>query len=390
MKSQPEFQIGVNYWPARSAMRMWKEFDAGEVREDFARMAEFRLSPVRVFLLWEDFQPEPLRVSTKALDRLVKLCSDAADFRTGVWITLFTGHMSGANWLPGWTLSPDAQITADNPFFRIITDGAVVEGSAAGVVNPYENPDLRKAQKIQIREALSALQGHPALWGWDLGNGSSNVFRPANPDQGRSWLKEMTGEIKSKDNEHPVAFGLSRQDLEEDRGIGPADVARCCDLIAVDACPPYPGWVPDNLNAVFPLFLAEITSWLADWKPVWISGFGVATGSDTAAGEQAARCAAESLDLMRTHGLPGALWRGYSDYAPRLRGNAPFDTLPEEMSCGAFSSDGAPKEIAAVLAGADRKKGSAQPVRGWIDMGAEEYWRDPGAHLRRLFGRFAE
>ncbi len=317
-ESRPEFKTGVNYWPSRSAMRMWKEFDPGEVREDFARMSEYKLSPARVFLLWEDFQPEPLRVSTRALDRLVRVCSDAADFGTSIWVTLFAGHVSGANWLPDWVLSPDG----DETFFRIITGGAVVETFATGVVNPYENADLRKSQKMQIREVLAALQGHPAVWGWDLGNEPANVFRPAGPEQGSSWLREMAGEIRSKDDSRPVTFGLGRRDLEEDRGICPADVARSCDAIALDACPPYPDWVPAGSYSLFPTFLAEVTGWLAGWKPVWISRFGASTGGErrSEAEEQAARKASEILNAMRIHGVPGALWRSFADYAPRLQG----------------------------------------------------------------------
>ena len=30
------FILGVNYWPRRKAMYWWPDFDAGEVREEFA------------------------------------------------------------------------------------------------------------------------------------------------------------------------------------------------------------------------------------------------------------------------------------------------------------------------------------------------------------------
>ena len=30
------FLLGVNYWPRRKAMYWWAEFDAAEVREEFA------------------------------------------------------------------------------------------------------------------------------------------------------------------------------------------------------------------------------------------------------------------------------------------------------------------------------------------------------------------
>jgi endo-1,4-beta-mannosidase len=55
------FRLGINYWPIRRAMAMWKHLDPTETAEDFARIAEGGFDCVRVFLLWEDFQPEPAR-----------------------------------------------------------------------------------------------------------------------------------------------------------------------------------------------------------------------------------------------------------------------------------------------------------------------------------------
>ena len=57
------FVLGVNYQPRRQALYWWQDFDAGEVREDFALIRELGLTKVRVFLLWDDFQPTPERVS---------------------------------------------------------------------------------------------------------------------------------------------------------------------------------------------------------------------------------------------------------------------------------------------------------------------------------------
>jgi endo-1,4-beta-mannosidase len=53
------FVLGVNYWPRRKAMYWWSAFDAGEVRDEFALIRALGLSLVRIFLLWDDFQPAP-------------------------------------------------------------------------------------------------------------------------------------------------------------------------------------------------------------------------------------------------------------------------------------------------------------------------------------------
>ena len=101
--TQP-FTLGVNYWPRKKAMYWWSNFDAGEVREEFAVIKEIGLNVVRLFLLWDDFQPEPTSVAKDKLDNLVKVADIAAEYELGLDVTFFTGHMSGPNWSPRWLL----------------------------------------------------------------------------------------------------------------------------------------------------------------------------------------------------------------------------------------------------------------------------------------------
>ena len=97
--SQP-FTLGVNYWPRRKAMYWWNEFDEGEVREDFALIRELGLNVVRLFLLWDDFQPEPTGVSKTTLQNFIKVADLAVESNLSLDVTFFTGHMSGPNWCP--------------------------------------------------------------------------------------------------------------------------------------------------------------------------------------------------------------------------------------------------------------------------------------------------
>jgi len=60
-------------------MRWWQLFDEDEVNRDFARLRETGFDSVRIFLLWEDFQPAPHRVSEQALTRLVRVADAAQD-----------------------------------------------------------------------------------------------------------------------------------------------------------------------------------------------------------------------------------------------------------------------------------------------------------------------
>ncbi|MGZ5305687.1 MAG: hypothetical protein ACXWEG_03035 [Actinomycetota bacterium] len=138
-ETREPFRLGINYWPARTAMRWWTMFDEGETAEDFARIAAGGFDSVRIFLLWEAFQPDPDRVDIELLDRLVTV-ADAAE-RAGLAIvpTLFTGHMSGVDWIPTWALGG----TERDERFRVIARGRVVPD---GLRNWYTDLEILHAQ----------------------------------------------------------------------------------------------------------------------------------------------------------------------------------------------------------------------------------------------------
>jgi endo-1,4-beta-mannosidase len=102
------FVLGVNYWPRRKAMYWWSDFDAGEVREEFAIIASLGMTIVRLFLLWDDWQPSPDMVSTECLKNLTTVLDIAAEHGLKIDLTFFTGHMSGPNWSPRWLLDANA------------------------------------------------------------------------------------------------------------------------------------------------------------------------------------------------------------------------------------------------------------------------------------------
>ena len=94
------FRLGVNYWPSRTALGWWQDFDAAETARDLELMAGRGFDSVRFFLTWEVFQPAPDRVDVAMLDRLVTVADLAERAGIAIMPTLFTGHMSGLNLVP--------------------------------------------------------------------------------------------------------------------------------------------------------------------------------------------------------------------------------------------------------------------------------------------------
>src|SRR3981081_4317199 len=98
------FELGINYWPRRSAMYMWRELDIGEVRDEMAQIAGMGFDIVRVFTLAQDFLPEPLTVAVDMVANLVEVVRAAKDAGLRVVPTLVVINMSGKFWWPTWML----------------------------------------------------------------------------------------------------------------------------------------------------------------------------------------------------------------------------------------------------------------------------------------------
>jgi endo-1,4-beta-mannosidase len=251
-------------------MSWWSQFDLAEVAADFQRIGATGLDLVRVFLTWEDFQPSPERVDREMLERLVAVADLADEVGLALIPTLFTGHMSGANWIPGWALGG----WAGDDRFRVIAGGEIAQG---GLRNWYTDPAVADAQALLAAEAAAALAGHEALWAWDLGNENSNCVIAPTAAAGRAWLARLASVIRDADEAALLTVGLHMEDLEEDRRLGPGDVSASCDFLSMHGYPIYAGWANGPTDERLLPFLARITRWLGEGRDVLFSEFGLST-----------------------------------------------------------------------------------------------------------------
>lgn len=393
------FRLGINYWPARTAMGWWAEFDRAEVAADFARIAAHGFDSVRLFLTWEDFQPAPDRVDASMLRRLA-LVLDLADAEgLAVIPTLFTGHMSGVNWIPAWALGG----SDGDQRFRVVSGGRV---TASGLRNWYSDPSITEAQVRLAGEAAAALAGHPTLWAWDLGNENSNCLMPPTRSSGRDWLRRITEAIRAADATALVTVGLHMEDLEEDRRLGPGEAAEVCDLLQMHGYPIYARWADDATDEQMLPFLAHLSRWLGDGRDLLFSEFGLPTsrrddppgqraGSESAFQlvdeDVAAAYTGRALAALRDAGCVGAMLWCYADYAPAIWHHPPLDVAVHERSFGLWRADGSAKPAVAVVeafAGASLVAGPADYP--WIDIERHELLADPSTQLQRLYRRFRD
>jgi endo-1,4-beta-mannosidase len=331
------------------------------------------------------------------LERLVTVADLAGELGLALVPTLFTGHMSGVNWIPAWALGGSDR----DDRFRVVSGGRVVE---AGLRNWYADPAVADAQALLATEAAAALACHKAVWAWDLGNENSNCVIPPSRASACSWLARLTSAIRGADDTALVTVGLHMEDIEEDRKLGPRDVSVVCDFLSMHGYPIYARWADGPTDEQLLPFLARVTRWLAERREVLFSEFGLPTYCrGDAAGERARRRSpmllieedaaaaytARALESLRCAGCLGAMLWCYSDYDPALWESPPLDLAPHERSFGLWRADGSPKpSVAAVAAftGADRCDNPADDT--WIDLDRDEFYLDPSAQLRRLYRRY--
>jgi endo-1,4-beta-mannosidase len=371
-------------------MSWWSRFDQAEVAADFARIAAAGLDSVRVFLTWEDFQPAPSEADPVMLERLV-VVADLAD-RLGLALvpTLFTGHMSGVNWIPAWALGG----TGGDERFRVVSRGKVANG---GLRNWYGDSSVVDAQALLATEAAAALAGHHAVWAWDLGNESSNCVIPPTRAAARAWLARLRSAIRGADEAALVTVGLHMEDLEEDRRLGPREVSESCDFLSMHGYPIYARWADGSTDDQLLPFLARVTCWLGEGHEVLFSEFGLPTyrlgdpsGTTPLVEEDAAAAyTTRALEALRRAGCLGAMLWCYSDYEPTLWQNPPLDLAGHERTFGLWRSDGSPKpSVAAVAAFVGAARCAVEHSDAWIDIERDEFWSDPGGQLPRLYRRY--
>jgi endo-1,4-beta-mannosidase len=169
-RQPPAFELGINYWPRRRAMYMWREFDLVEVRDELAHIADIGFDTVRLFALTQDFLPAPDSVAPEMISRLVEVTRAAKEAGLGVVPTLIVLNMSGRIWWPAWML--DAR------------------GHA---VNLFSDPAILRSQARLAGACASALAGDASVRAIDIANEVDDAQRPASRDAGWLWASVLAG-----------------------------------------------------------------------------------------------------------------------------------------------------------------------------------------------------
>lgn len=399
-----QFVLGVNYWPRRKAMYWWSNFEADEVSEEFALIHSLGLNLVRIFLLWDDFQPEPDSVSTACLDYLERVCDIAVENNLKLDVTFFTGHMSGPNWSPRWLLQDGPQPTPSSR--QLVSAGEI---TTQGYRNPYTDPTALAAEKLLLSAVVGRFKDHPAIAIWNLGNEPDLFAWPPDDQTGQEWVRAMTAHIKSLDPAHSVTCGLHSANLLQNNGLRVDQVFAHTDLAVMHAYPMYLDWARQPLDPDLVPFTCALTSALSG-KPTLMEEFGGCTVSPgepsqvwewTAYGVPRTQFMASEQDLatyleavlprLVEVGATGALIWCFADYVPELWDKPPCLESKHERFFGLVRPDGTLKPHAKVLQNfaATNPTVLDQPTKTLqLPFSTDEYYQDPSGHVVELYHKF--
>jgi endo-1,4-beta-mannosidase len=384
------FELGLNYWPRRRAMYLWRELDLAEVCDEMEHVADMGFDLVRLFLLTRDFLPAPRVVDPAMVARLVEVCGVAADAGLRVVPTLVVLNMSGRIWWPDW-----------------MCDAHGRPG------NLYEDPVLLDSQVLLAETCARALAGSAAIRAFDLANEIDDAQRPRRREAGMQWASRLAGAIRRVAPGVPIQVGAHLPSLSTANEMRVDDIAAVADEDVMHAYPLYSDVARGFLDPELVPFSCVLTAELAgSGRRPLMQEFGLCTAPAGRPGttivddflgtpraqylaseeEGAAYYEAVLARLVRT-GAAGAYPWCYADYDARLFTRPPFDTAVRERTFGLVRADGTEKPAAAVFRAFRARRdagalGPVQPAARLLDVTADDYYRDPPRHFRRLYDRW--
>jgi endo-1,4-beta-mannosidase len=381
------FELGVNYWPRRRAMYMWRELDLAEVQDEMAQIADIGFDVVRLFALTQDFLPAPLSVDTEMVARLVNVAAAAKDAGLRVVPTLVVLNMSGRIWWPAWMLDD--------------------RGRPADL---YSDPAVLRSEALLVETCARALAGDDAIRAFDLSNEIDDAQRPRSRDAGWLWASLLANTVRRFAPGVPIQIGAHLPSLTAANNMRVDDLAAVADEDVMHAYPLYCDVARSFLDPELVPFACALTAGLSGrGRPPLMQEFGLCTAPPGRAGADNHRRfpRASAAAVPRVGGRGGGLLRrraravgahgGERRVRLVLRGlhgrlfaRPPLDTAVRERTFGLVRADESEKPAAGVVRAFRTRRDAGALIGSYVpavlDVSAEKYYRMPAAHFERLYG----
>lgn len=415
------FVFGVNYWPRCKAMNWWKAFDSKEVEEEFTLIKSMGLLIVRIFLLWEDFQPTIDSINQKSIENLQEVARIAQTLELKLDVTFFTGHMSGPNWVPSWLLDPSVPLPAPHVRQVISENGNVIlSRENGGYKDIYSYQPAREAAFLLISTVVDALVNFDSIYCWNLGNEPDLLVSPANEAEVLSWVNNICQIIHEKDTkQRPINFGLHILSLVENNGFRADKIATEINFASMHAYPMYTSWAKSPLDPNLVPYTCALSSALAgkatlmeEWGGCTLSTDSIPEGvvqepspkhpelgviwkwqcygeprTQFMAFENSFRDYVENAvkNLIEIGALGAMMWC-FADYHPSLWNLPPCQQSIHERFFGLVRSDGSLKPHAEWLRDFTKESHFVQkPLDFELPLTADEFYQNPSINAIKYY-----
>jgi len=303
-----KFLLGVNYWPRKLNIRMWRDWDEGAIREDISLMKSLGIRAVRFFIKDEDFADENADIYPQALEKLKKFLDILYENSVAGFVSLIVGHMSGKNWRIPWTKFEDL----------------------------YRSESIEKTMKF-VERIVKEFKDHPAIAGWILSNEISLVKRGENREEALALLRVFSKTIKSIDKDHVVSSG----DIPDSYLQETPNVKDYVDYVG----PHLYLYDTDSIRHGY-IYGAMLELFSNDGDiPVILEEFGFSTYQYSE--DNHAKFVNEVLYTALAHNASGAFIWCFSDFIHES--DPPYEWRPLEIGFGIVRKDGSLKPVAEVV-----------------------------------------
>ncbi len=303
-----KFLLGVNYWPRKLNIRMWRDWNEDAIKEDLKLMRSLGIRAVRFFIKNEDFADEDANVFPDALRKLGRFLDLLRENGLIGFPTLIVGHMSGKNWEIPW-LKPE---------------------------EIYTSHGIEKTIRF-VEAIVKSFSDHPSIKGWILSNELSLVKRAEKREEALALLKLFSRTVKELANNVLVSSGdVPDSYLQETPNVKSIVDYVGPHLYLYDTDPVRHGY---TYGAMIELFSNDGT------LPVILEEFGFSTHQYSE--ESQARFVNEVLYTSLAHRASGAFIWCFSDFIHES--DPPYEWRPLELGFGIVRKDGSPKPVAEVV-----------------------------------------
>ena len=344
-----KFVLGVNYLCSKNSTRMWQDFDAASVEKDLIALRNSGVKWVRLFPLWDDFQPpqnssftdeENTGVCTVMADRLEKVMDLCFKYGFKAELVILTCIVNNENCVP-----------------------EALQGK-----NIFTDPVALMWEQKFIKYIVTRFAPHPALGGWSIGNGYSALYNINSQTAAQySWTAMICNAVKVIDKEHPVVSGLDTLSTQSDNpsntvGWQIIPHAQSVDILTTH---PYPAFRQrkDRINTMRPLLHSCAENSLFEdigGKMCFIEEIGI-KGYEEMSEEIGADFIRGGLLSSYIHGCHGYFWQNAFD-EPEQDANKNFEygLLCQDRSENALGREA--KRVMTIISQTDLPKYKSQAV----------------------------